>query len=93
MMIIQLKLMSFQKCVSGSDLLIVPDLMQMNIIKGAHKEGHYVVAKPEKKLENDFYILKVKQKIEINVENCLSCILVNQKCVKQEGLLHHIENE
>lgn len=42
----------------------------MNIIKTAHeKKGKYAVKRKEKNLENEFYIFKVKHKIEKYIVN------------------------
>lgn len=51
------------KCINSSDLLVLPDKMQMNVVKTAHKKGYYTVAQIENNLENEIYIPKVKQKI------------------------------
>ena len=81
------------KCVNGNDLLVVPEEMQMNLIRAAHEKGHFAVKRTEENLNNEFYIPNVKQKIEKCIANCVTCILVNRKSGKQEGMLHPIEKE
>lgn len=40
----------------------------MNIIRIVHEKGHFEVKRAKKKLENEFYIPKVKKKINKNRE-------------------------
>lgn len=52
----------------------------MNIIKTVREKSHYAVKQTENNLENEFYIPKVKQKIEKCIENCVPCTFVNRRC-------------
>ena len=71
----------------------MPEELQMNLIRAAHEKGHFAVKRSEENLNNEFYIPIVKQKIEKCIANCVTCILVNRKSGKQEGMLHPIEKE
>lgn len=81
------------KFVDGEELLVVPDSMQIDIIRNAHDRGHYASKRTEETLKHQFYIPKVKEKIDHFIKNCVPCILNNRKCGKQEGFLHPIEKE
>ncbi|GBM11657.1 hypothetical protein AVEN_16963-1 [Araneus ventricosus] len=78
------------KSIKGNDLSVVPEDMQMSLIKIAHEKGHFFVKRTEDHLINEFYIPKLKQKIEKCISNCITCILASKKQGKQEGKLHPI---
>ncbi|GBN11062.1 Pro-Pol polyprotein [Araneus ventricosus] len=78
------------KSIKGNNLLVVPEDMQMSLIKSAHEEGYFSVKQTEDRLINEFYIPKLMQKIEKCISNCITCILANKKQGKQEGELHPI---
>ncbi|GFW38561.1 transposon Tf2-9 polyprotein [Trichonephila clavipes] len=79
------------KTVNGTDLLVVPDEMQDNIIKTAHERGHFAVLRTQDIVSKDFYIPRLKDKVEKCIQNCVTCILTNRKRVKQDGTLNPIE--
>lgn len=74
------------KCVNGNDVLVVPEEMQIGIIRAAHEKGHFAVKRTEENLSNQFYIPQIRQKIEKCISNCVPCILINRKRGKQDGL-------
>ncbi|GFW42142.1 transposon Tf2-11 polyprotein [Trichonephila clavipes] len=67
------------KTVNGTDLLVVPDEMQANIIKTAHERGHFAVLRTQDLVSKDFYIPRLKGKVEKCIQNCVTCILTNRK--------------
>ncbi|GFW17589.1 transposon Ty3-I Gag-Pol polyprotein [Trichonephila clavipes] len=75
------------KTVNGTDLLVVPDEMQANIIKTAHERGHFAVLRTQDLVSKDFYIPRLKDKVEKCIQNCVTCILTNRKRGKQDGTL------
>ncbi|GFX46439.1 transposon Ty3-I Gag-Pol polyprotein [Trichonephila clavipes] len=79
------------KTVNGIDLLVVPDEMQANIIKTAHERGHFAVLRTQDLVSKDFYIPRLKDKVEKGIQNCVTCILTNRKRGKQDGTLNPIE--
>lgn len=81
------------KFIDGEELLVVPESMQIDIIRNAHDRGHYASKRTEETLKHQFYIPKVKEKIDRFIKNCVPCILINRKTGKQDGLLHPIEKE
>jgi transposase InsO family protein len=78
------------KFIDGKELVVVPESMQTEIIKRAHEKGHMGLKYTQNQLEQNYYIPKVKQKIERIIANCVHCILINRKKGKQEGFLHPI---
>ncbi|GFY20868.1 transposon Tf2-11 polyprotein [Trichonephila clavipes] len=77
--------------VNGTDLLGVPDEMQANIIKTAHERGHFAVQRTQDLVSKDFYIPRLKDKVEKCIQNCVTCILTNRKRGKQDGTLNPIK--
>ncbi|GFW90093.1 retrovirus-related Pol polyprotein from transposon opus [Trichonephila clavipes] len=73
------------------DLLVVPDEIQANIIKTAHERGHFAVLRTQDLVSKDFYIPRLKDKVEKCIQNCVTCILTNRKRGKQDGTLNSIE--
>jgi len=71
-------------------LLVIPKSMQHDVIRQAHERGHFSVGKIERMLKREFWFSRMREKIEKIVKNCLSCILAERKCGKQEGSLHSI---
>ncbi|GFW19143.1 transposon Ty3-I Gag-Pol polyprotein [Trichonephila clavipes] len=74
------------KTVNGTDLLVVPDEMQANIIKTAHERGHFAVLRTQDLVSKDFYIPRLKDKVEKCIQNCVTCILTNRKRGKQDEI-------
>ncbi|GFY13083.1 hypothetical protein TNCV_666451 [Trichonephila clavipes] len=65
--------------------------MQANIIKTAHERGHFAVLRTQDLVSKDFYIPRLKDKVEKCIQNCVTCILTNRKRGKQDGALNPIE--
>ncbi|GFX23414.1 transposon Tf2-6 polyprotein [Trichonephila clavipes] len=57
------------KTVNGTDLLVVPDEMQANIIKTAHERGHFAVLRTQDLVSKDFYIPRLRDKVEKCIQN------------------------
>ena len=81
------------KNIDGRDLLVVPADMEANIIKSAHERGHFAVKRTQEILQQNFFIPKLKSKIEHCLQNCVTCILTNRKRGKLDGPLHPIEKD
>lgn len=77
----------------GQELLVIPKAMQTAIIKRVHKDGHFATKKTQEVIRRDFYIPKLKEKIQGVIANCIPCILGNRKEGKKEGLLHPITKQ
>ncbi|KAG5889615.1 hypothetical protein JTB14_002005 [Gonioctena quinquepunctata] len=81
------------KFVNGRELIVVPKMIQTDIIKKAHEIGHFALPKTEKVLNREFFIPKLKEKIQKCLGNCIHCILDNRKEGKKEGMLHPIPKQ
>lgn len=71
-------------------LLVVPKSMQHDVIRQAHEKGHFSADKIERILRKEFWFRRMRERIEKIIRNCLSCILAERKCGKQEGFLRSI---
>lgn len=78
------------KVIDGRELLVVPRVMEEEIIKSTHENGHFGVKKVEENIIQQFFIKKAKEKIQNVVKNCIKCILAERKHGKNEGFLHPI---
>ncbi|GFV82761.1 transposon Ty3-I Gag-Pol polyprotein [Trichonephila clavipes] len=77
------------KTVNDTDLLVVPDEMQANIIKTAYERGHFVVLRTQDLFSKDLYIPIIKDKVEKCIQNCVTCILTNQKRENQRHVFRN----
>lgn len=81
------------KFVGGVELLVVPNAMQKDIIKEAHQRGHFSSLKTLASLKQNYYIPKVKEKVDQCISNCVHCILINRKSGKHDGMLNSIPKD
>lgn len=72
-------------------LLVVPKSMRSQIVRQAHEQGHFLVAKTEALLLRDYWMPNIKPKIEKITKNCVAYILAERKQGRQEGYLNTIE--
>lgn len=79
------------KEVNDDLLLVVPTLMQNQIIRNAYEGGHFSIAKIEALLKKDYYIPNVQPKIAKLIANCVTCILADRKSGRQERFLNCLE--
>jgi len=74
----------------GSELIMVPNSMQHEIIRRAHEKRHFTIKRIEEEVKREFFIPNLHTKIEKCIMNCVKCILINKKSGKQEGYLHSL---
>lgn len=79
------------KNINGNDLLIVPKLMEVEIIKNAHENGHYATQKTMHAIQQQYYIPHLEKKVQLVINNCVKCIIYNKKTGKKEGFLSCID--
>lgn len=79
------------KTVDGNDLLMVPRLMEVEVIKNAHEVGHFATQKTIHAVQQQYYIPHLTKKVNQVVNNCVKCIIHNKKLGRQEGLLNCID--
>ncbi|GFT20989.1 retrovirus-related Pol polyprotein from transposon 17.6 [Trichonephila clavipes] len=74
----------------NSELLVVPEMMQREIVLHAHAQGHFASKKTESMVSQEFYIPRLTKIVQDVITNCVPCILSSRKASKQEGFLHPI---
>ncbi|CAK1581582.1 unnamed protein product [Parnassius mnemosyne] len=75
----------------GTRLIVVPKKMQNEIIRKKHDYGHFGVRKTEELVSREYYVENLKEKIRKVIDNCVECILTEQKKGKKEGFLHPLD--
>ena len=80
------------KIINDKEILVVPEAMQVEVVKNCHSLGHFAITKTED-LKRDYYFPNLKKCVETVVNNCIECILVNKKRGKAEGFLNPIPKE
>lgn len=78
------------RAVEGQDLLVVPRLMERQIISDAHNAGHIGVQKMMHGIKQKFWIPHLELKVRQHIGNCVPCILHNKKLGLKEGYLSPI---
>lgn len=76
---------------NGNYVLVIPKVMQNQLIRSVHERGHICAAKTEAVIRQDYDISELKKKIEKVISNCVCCILAARKAGKKEGYLHPID--
>ncbi|GFW53674.1 transposon Tf2-9 polyprotein [Trichonephila clavipes] len=74
----------------NSELLVVPEMMQREIVLHAHAQGRFASKKTESIVSQEFYIPRLTKIVQDVITNCVPCILSSRKAGKQEGFLHPI---
>ncbi|GBM13808.1 hypothetical protein AVEN_50150-1 [Araneus ventricosus] len=69
----------------GREFIVVPEAMELEIIRGIHNKEHIAAQKTKDLLKRDFHISNVQTKIEQAIMSCVECILCNRKRGKGEG--------
>ena len=81
------------KSVDGIELLVVSSAMHTDILKVAHQDGYFASAKTLAILKENYYITKIKEKVDQCISNCIKCIPINIKSSKQDALLNPIPKD
>lgn len=79
------------KTVNGNDLLVVPKVMESEIIRNAHDVGHFANQKTLHAIQQHYFIPHLEHKVGQFISNCIKCIIYNKKLGKKEGFLNCIE--
>lgn len=75
------------KRVGDKNLIVLPLTMHNEIIRKTHENGHFGIRKMTKSITDEFYIPKLKEKLERFISCCVPCILAEKKKGKKEGEL------
>ncbi|GFX08643.1 hypothetical protein TNCV_61701 [Trichonephila clavipes] len=81
------------KISENQELLVVPEMMQVDVIKKAHSFGHFAATKTEELVKRDYYFPNMRKCVENVIKNRDECIVVNKKRGKGEGFLNPIPKE
>ncbi|GFX90852.1 transposon Tf2-9 polyprotein [Trichonephila clavipes] len=63
----------------NSELLVVPEMMQREIVLHAHAQGHFASKKTESIVSKEFYIPRLTKIVQDVITNCVPCILSSRK--------------
>lgn len=74
-------------------LLVVPKVMEKEVIGKAHSNGHFSTKKMKELINRDYFIPDIDKKIQDYMLSCIPCILASRKSGKQEGFLYPIAKE
>ena len=79
--------------VNDKEILVVPEAMQVEVVKNCPSLGHFSITKTDDLVKRDYYFPTIKKYVETVVNNFIECILVNKKRGKAEGYLNPIPKE
>ncbi|KAH8405575.1 hypothetical protein KR215_003217 [Drosophila sulfurigaster] len=79
------------KAVEGTDVLVVPKVIEKEIITEAHKAGHFGTQKTMHSIQQNYWIPHLEGKVSKVISNCVKCIIYNKKLGKKEGFLYKID--
>ena len=78
------------KIINDKEILVIPEAMQIEVVKNCHFLGHFSITKTEDLVKRDYYFLNLKKCVETVINNCIECILINKKRGKGGGFLNPI---
>lgn len=78
------------KKVGDKNVVVLSTSMHLEIIRQVHNNGHFGIKKMMEAIQSDYYISKLKHKLERFIECCVPCVLAERKKGKKEGNLHPI---
>lgn len=71
--------------------MVVPKGMQTELVRRMHEQGHFGPEKVETLVRKEYWIPKLREKVEKVARNCVKCILAEKKQGRPEGYLAPIE--
>lgn len=78
------------KKIRDETVVVLPSSMHSDIIRKTHENGHFGTQKVIESIQEEYYIPKLKEKVESFIECCIPCILFEKKKGKKEGELRPI---
>lgn len=78
-------------CDPIKELLVVPSVMETEVIKLAHDQNHFACKKTQELIKKNYYIPNLTKKVAKVVNGCVECIMVDAKRGKKEGFLSPID--
>ncbi|KAK7865588.1 hypothetical protein R5R35_010119 [Gryllus longicercus] len=78
------------KTIDGRNVVVLPTSMQQEVLKKVHDNGHFGTKKMQEIIQADYYVPRLREKLDHLVECCITCIMAEKKKGKKEGLLQPI---
>jgi len=78
------------KKIGAKSIVVLPSSMYHDIIRKVHENGHFGVKKMMEAIQEEYYIPRLKEKLEQYVGCCVPCVLAEKKKGKKEGMLRPI---
>ncbi|GFU51771.1 blastopia polyprotein [Trichonephila clavipes] len=76
--------------ISGKqELLVVPEMMQANVIKKVHSFRHFAVTKTGELVRRDYCFPNMRKCVENVIKDCVECRLANKKMQEENGRTYH----
>lgn len=74
-------------------VVVLPSNMHHDTIRKVHENGHFGAKNVIETIRDEYYIPRLKEKVESFIECCIPCILSEKKKGKQEGELKPIPKD
>lgn len=81
------------KTENGERLLTVPIAMQQEVTRQVYEGGHFGWRGVEYQIRASYWFPNVRTKIQLVVDSCVRCLLVERKRGKAEGFLRSLPKE
>ncbi|GFW67105.1 blastopia polyprotein [Trichonephila clavipes] len=75
------------------ELLVIPEMMQVNVIKKVHSFRHFAVTKTEELMRRDYCFPNMRNCVENIMKNCVQCKLTNKGMQEENGRTYHRERK
>lgn len=72
---------------NSKKLVVVPSCMYLEIIRNTHENGHIGVRKMKERIETEYYIPNLEEKLKKFISCCIQCVVSERKLGKREGEL------
>ncbi|GFW90896.1 blastopia polyprotein [Trichonephila clavipes] len=77
------------KISENQELLVVPEMMQVNVIKKAHSFRPFAATKTEELARRDYYFPNMRKCVENVIKNCVEYRLANKKMQEENVRAYH----
>lgn len=73
------------KKIGDKTVVVLPSGMCHEVIRKVHENGHFGIKKVIETIQDEYYVPRLKEKVENFIECCIPCILSEKKKGKREG--------
>ncbi|GFY17673.1 hypothetical protein TNCV_1074081 [Trichonephila clavipes] len=74
----------------NSELVVVPEMMQREIVLHTHAQGHFASKKTESIVSQEFYIPRLTKIVQDVITNCVPCILSSRPLPSTKKCYKHL---